>query len=146
MEIDPLAAIIAFFLSQPSLTARADRRIAPKHEFGIDAAAGGWPAPSQAIQLQLVDGAEPDLNVAQQNVRMVCRCYGASQAEAQQLWRAVLGVLRAIETRFTVATPAGRALVYWLLPDGSPRADVEPDVNVDFIEFALRAAVAERAV
>lgn len=145
--IEALQTIIAFLLTEVELGQLVGQRIAPKHQFSVDTTTlGGWPTPSKALQVTYVPGAGPDVSVPVQRCRLECRCYGSSQADALIVARALIAIVRGIETRFTVQTGDGLALVYWLELDSTATFGQDPDVHVDYVQIFLKSAVHETPV
>lgn len=143
MIIDPLAATLALCRADTTLALLVNSQIAEKHKFGMPS--GGWPTPSKALQLAPDFGAEPDLSAGMQKLRLEARCYGDRPSEAMRVYRALVERTRTAN-RKVVATSNGNALVYWLLLDGSPRVEQDPDTHVDLVIVPLKAAVAEQSV
>lgn len=153
--VDPLATVIAYLMTQGELMALVDGRIAGKHRFALANAANGdsrgWPTPAQALTLRYAGSDGPDpLNCdtqAQLRVRLEARAWGASQAEAAQVW----GWLELVCRRFartTVTTPDGAdVLLYVLWPVGDgPQGETDPDTGIDYLRGTLRVWVASQAL
>ena len=149
--IDPLAAVIAYLGTDAALGALIDGRIAAKHKFAMgtndDTMLRGWPTspPVQALQLSYAAGGTPDLYAGTSVVRLEARCYGDGQEEASQVWNQLAAICDATP-RVTTETSAGKALIYYLVPDDSPQVDRDPDVNIDMIRGFLLTSVAKDAV
>ena len=138
MPIDCLVAFIAYLGSDSDLNVLTAGRIAAKHKFGM-VEAGGWPTPSKALQLSYDGGGTPDVNAGMERARLEARCYGPSQAEANQVYGRLLAQCETFQ-RTTVMTGDGLALLYYLVPDTTGQYDRELDVNVDMVRVFLKAA------
>ncbi len=137
--IDALAAVLAFLAADAGLAAATGGRIAAKHKFGLS---GGWPTPAKALTVVPAPGPAGD---GWQTPRLEARCYGASQAEAGTVYRALLAAVETAQ-RVVVTTPDGQALLYFLVLDTTPGLFIDPDVHVDFLLCYLRAAVSADAL
>ncbi len=144
--IDPLAACIALLYADADLNLLTSQRIAAKHKFALpETDPLRWPNPSKALQLTLSPGGEVDLDAPRQLVRLEARCYGESEFEASKVARALIDATRTYD-RTVIDTGDGRALIYWLLMDGSPSFAFDADLGIDTVVAPLRATVAEDAV
>lgn len=136
--IDPLEVVIRYLLSQPTVTALVNNRVAAKHEYG-----SGWSVKTRAITLHL-DGGIPDYNVQHQTIQMQARCYAEEPADAVALWRALIELSRATTNRPMVTTSLGNALLYWLLPASGPSLLYDPAVGLNMVIALFSANVAEK--
>lgn len=144
--IDPLAAIIALLFADADLNLLTSQRIAAKHKFALPSTDPlRWPTPSKALQITLSPGTQVDLDTGRQLPRLEARCYGESEFEAAKVYKAIVDASRTYD-RAVVDTGDGKALIYWLLMDGSPSFLFDPDLQIDTVVAPLRAAVAEDAV
>ncbi len=154
--VDPLAACIAYLLTQGALVDLTAGRVAGKHRFAqADRADGeprGWPTPSKALTLRLAGGdGEPDRAAceggAMLRVRVEYRAWGASQPDAAQVWARLEQVCRAFR-RAPVTLPDGEtALIYTLWPVGDgPQGETDPDTGIDVLRGTLRVWVAAQAL
>jgi hypothetical protein len=144
--IDCLAAFIAFLGADADLNTQTAGRIAAKHKFGM-VEAGGWPTPSKALQLTYDGGGTPDVNAGMERARLEARCYGGSQAEANQVYARLMAICEAFQ-RATVSTGDGTALLYYFVPDTSGQHDREPlgDLGVDMVRVFVKAAAHHESV
>ncbi len=144
--IDPLAAIIALLYANANLNALTAGRIAAKHKFALpETDPLRWVNPSKALQVTLAPGADVDLDSARQLPRLEARCYGESEFEAAKVYQALVEATRT-DDRAVIDTGAGKALIYWLLMDGSASFLFDAELEIDTVMAPLRAAVAEDAV
>jgi hypothetical protein len=146
--IDPLQAVIQHLKNDAALAELVGSRIAAKHKFATSAAGSphGWTTPSQALQIGLVSGAQPDLYGGTFPVRLEVRAYGASQLAAGEVLRALLAAVEAT-ARTVVPLPGGmKALLYYLVADTSPVFLMDPELSIDMALIYLRASVAQQAV
>ncbi len=144
--IDPLAACIALLFADADLNLLTAGRIAVKHKFALpESDLSRWPTPSKALQVTEAPGGEIDLDAPRQLLRLEARCYGESEFEAMRVYKALISASR-MDDRAVIDTGDGRALIYWLLMDGSPSFAFDPDLEIDTVVAPLRAAVAEDAV
>lgn len=139
--IDALEAILLWCKAQPGITALVDTRIAARHRFRLTSG-GGWEDTATALTVRLTTGETADLDGASNRVRAEARAYGGSSAEALSVATALLNALNGRNGRSVVTTPAGRALIYWLVADGGPSLDVDLDTGFDVAIVPLRASVA----
>jgi hypothetical protein len=142
--IDCLSAFIAFLSSDADLNTQTAGRIAAKHKFGM-VEAGGWPTPSKALQLTYDGGGTPDTYAGMERSRLEARCYGASQAEANQVYNRLLAICETFQ-RTTVSTGDGLALLYYLVPDTTGQHDRDIDVSVDMVRVFVKAAAHHESV
>lgn len=137
--IDPLETVLAYLAAEPALVALVDTRIAAKHRY-----AETWTRGQSAIMVRL-DGGPPELYVNLQVVRLEARCYAASQAEAAEIWRALVGVSRAA-CRESVPVTDGTALLHYLLQESGPSLLYDGEARMDFCLCFFGAAVSEDPV
>ena len=142
--IDCLAAFIAFLGTDADLNTQTNGRIAAKHKFGM-AEDALWPTPSKALQLTYDGGGTPDAYAGMERARLEARCYGGSQAEANQVYHRLLAICEGFQ-RVEVSTGEGRALLYYLVPDTTGQHDRDPDVQVDMVRVFLKAAAHHESV
>lgn len=142
--IDPLAVVIAHLEGESAITDIVGAQIAARHKFALPQAGRSWAVSAGvgALVVRYAPGAEVHLAVSVQTVRLEARCYGVSEDEAGALWRALAAVSRETN-RASVATSDGTGLLYWLLADGSPVFELDPDLRVPAIVQSLRAQVHE---
>lgn len=143
--IDPLEAMLVLAQAHQPLTALVGDRIAAAHDFATQNKKTSWKTPSRAFVLRYDIGGQQDIHVADQCVRLAGECYGEDAADAGLVYTAIVSLFR-IDERQVVDTSRGKALIYWVVPDGTPRTDRNPDVLVDFISVPLKVCVAERPV
>ena len=144
--IDPLAAIIALLVSDADLALLIEGRVAEKHKYALpETDVLRWPNPSKALTVQDAGGGTTDLDTPRQLPMLDARCYGESEYEAKRVYRALISITRQYE-RAVVETGDGKALIYYLLPNGQPRADYDAALEIDSLIVPLRAAVAEESV
>ncbi len=142
--IDCLAAFIAYLGTDADLNTQTAGRIAVKHKFGM-VETGGWPTPSKALQLTYDGGGTPDVRAGMERARLEARCYGGSQAEANQVYARLMAICETFQ-RVTVSTGEGLALLYYLVPDTSGQHDRDLDVSVDMVRVFLKAAAHHESV
>ena len=144
--IDPLEATLALAQATASVTAVTSTRIAAKHKFATTAGgSGAWPTPAKALVLRYDVGGQQDLYTPNQQVRIAAECYGEDAGQAGRVYTAVIDLFR-VHDRRVVSTSRGNALIYWVVPDGTPLSTRNEDVGIDFILVPLVAYVAERPV
>lgn len=136
MTIDPLETIITWL--ETALTG-VSGRVAGKHRYGA-----GWTETQTGVSVHL-DGGLPDLYTGISVSRLEVRIYATEQPAIMDVYRALVALCRA-NSRFTVVTTKGTALVQYFLPVSGlsmPYDDVlRMDVGVAFFE----AMVSEAAV
>ncbi len=140
---DPLAVVMAYLSTHPALALLAGR-IAAKHKFALEDGGDVWALGSQALRVQPLPG-PADTDFHRQTLDMAATCYGASQASAMEVYRALVTVSRTTE-RTLVAAADGTVLLYFALIVSTPVLGVEliGDVHgVDYAQFTLRTAIAE---
>lgn len=138
--ISLLVTVIAHLANDADLRLLVGDRIASKHRFSL-AQNEGWPTPSAALQLQLTPGARPDQYAGVERGRLECRCYGASQAAAEQVYLRLAAICQSF-TRQPVTIPSGEAaLLYWIVTDSTPSFDRDPETHVDYVRVYLSASV-----
>lgn len=138
--IDPLVTVVQVAILASQLASITAGRIASKAHFATPTESGAWPTPSRALVLTYLPGAAPDVSAGQHRIRVEALCYGTSQLDAGQVYLA-LQELCNVEGRRIVPTPSGNAMLYYLLLDGSPTYDLEPNLKLDFVRVPLKAAV-----
>ena len=148
--IDCPAASIAYLGPDVGLNAVIAGRGAAKHKFAlveqsVNGQGATWPTPSKALQLTYDGGGTPDAYAGMERARLEARCYGASQAEANQVYHQLLATCEAFQ-RCEVETSEGTALLYYLVPDTSGQHDRDPDVSVDMVRVFLKAAAHHESV
>lgn len=141
--INAPTALINFYEVQSPIATLIGARVAAKHKFGTGNA-DAWPKPSKALVLS-PSGGNPDLYTARQGQRFEARCYGERVREAMKVYDAVIDVTRDFQ-RTVVETQGGRALIYFIVADSGPDALFDIELELDYIQVFLRAAVAEEAV
>lgn len=139
--INALTAIMNYLESDADLVLLIADRIAAKHKYG---ASGGWTKGSKAVVLSQ-RGGDPNLYSEVQQLRLDARCYGDRQREASKVYDALIGITRAF-LRTTVSTGGGVALIYQLQPDSGPDFQWDADLELDYVQLFLTAAVSEVAV
>ena len=136
MQIDPLETIITWL--ETALTG-VSGRVAGKHRYGA-----GWSESQTGVSVHL-DGGTPELDVTVASVRLEVRIYADDQVKVMDTWRA-LSALGRSNSRFTVVTTKGTALVHYFLPLtvlSMPYDEVlRMDVGVVFFE----AMISESAI
>lgn len=142
--IDPLTVVINHLEADSALATLTNNQIASLHKFALPQAGRAWSVSAGvgALQVRYAAGGQQDWDSPVQTVRLEARCYGSSEDEAGAVWREMVRVSR--ETvRTSVSTTDGTGLLYWLLLDGSPRFDMDPDVRVHMVVQYLQAQVHE---
>jgi hypothetical protein len=142
--IDCLAAFITYLGTDADLNTQTAGRIAAKHKFGM-VENSDWPTPSKALQLIYDGGGTPDVNAGMERARLEARCYGGSQAEANQVYHRLLAICESFQ-RCEVSTGDGKALLYYLVPDTTGQHDRDIDVSVDMVRVFLKAAAHHESV
>ena len=92
-----------------------------------------------------MDGGTPDLYVPVQDIRCEVRCYGASNREASEVWRALVEIVRDT-VRQEVAVRDGTALIHFMEVATGPNQMYDEDIETPFILMFIRAFVDERAL
>lgn len=139
--INALTAIMNYLETDADLTLLIADRIAAKHKYG---ASGGWTKGAKSLVLSQ-RGGDPNLYSDVQQLRLDARCYGERQREASRVYNQLIAICRAF-IRTTVSTGDGLALIYELQPASGPDVQFDPDLELDFIQLFLTAAVSEVAV
>ena len=141
--INAHTAILNYAESDADLVALIGTRIAARHKFG-DGTTTAWPKPSKAVTLAQ-SGGNPDIDTPRQVLRLEARCYGERQREASRVYDALIGITRAFQ-RTVVSTGDGNALIYYLVADSGPDFQFDIELELNYIQVFIRAAVAEVAV
>lgn len=150
MAVDPVAAVVQWFLIDADLALLVEGRIAELHKFAMPAredgiVSRGWPTPCKAVRVTPTAGAAPDNYGEMSVLRVAVDCYGETPAEAWRVCQQIIRIAR--ETlRAEVLTGDERALLYDLVLDDSPVYGQEPDVFVDRYTLILIASIAEEAI
>lgn len=142
--IDPLTVVIAHLEDDDDLVGLVAGQIASKHKFALPQASRSWAVVpgTGALQIRYAPGGAPNLDSAVQTVRLEARCYGVSEDEAAAVWRALVTVSRATN-RASITTTDGTGLLYWLVQEGSPQFEIDPDVRINMVLAYMRAQVHE---
>jgi hypothetical protein len=143
--INPTEAILKHFLAQPTITGLVGVQIAQQHKFALEGSDGAWPTPSRALTIRPEPGGTPERDQPNQQGRVVLFSFGGTPAEAMRLYLEVIQVCRAI-TKATVTTSTGTALIFYLVPDGSPQVAQDADTRVDVVIQSARYRVFEHAL
>jgi hypothetical protein len=106
MQIDPLETIITWL--EDKLTS-VNGRVAGKHRYG-----GTWTESQTGVSVHL-DGGAVDHYVTVALPRLELRIYADDQAKVVTTWMALIALSRN-NSRFTVDTSKGKALVHYFLP------------------------------
>lgn len=107
MQIDPVEAVITWL--ENTLTSVAGR-VAGKHRYG-----DAWTEDQTGVSVHM-DGGTPDIYAAVATPRFEIRIYGADQVSVVNVWRELVGLCRA-NSRFSVSTSQGNALIHYVLPE-----------------------------
>lgn len=107
MSIDPIEAVIVWLTEALTL---AGGRVAAKHRYGE-----GWADDATGVSVH-ADGGVPDLYAKVTEPRFEIRIYADDQASIVAVWRALTALSRE-NSRFTVNTSAGTALIHTFLPE-----------------------------
>lgn len=142
--IDPLAVVIAHLEKQASIIDATGGQVASRHKFALPERGRSWRVDGSqgALTVRYAPGGEQHLDVGVQTARLEARCYGVSEDEAAEVWRALVGVCRETQ-REAVVTSDGTGLLYWLVQDGSPDFGYDADLKLPVVVQGLRAQVHE---
>lgn len=148
--INPNEAILKYMASLPAITGLVGGQIAQQHKFALEGSSNAWPTPSAsspgaALTIRPEAGGTPERDQPNQQGRVVFYCFGGTPAEAMRLYLEVIQACRAI-TKATVATSTGTALIFYLVPDGSPQVAQDADTRVDVVIQSARYRVFEHAL
>lgn len=153
LPIDPIEAVTAALIADGDLAALVGGRVAVQHRYATpDTARGraGWPDTARGLTLAAggVEGAGlADHDDEMQRRRVVATAYGATPAEAGQVWAALRLACRRYADRQVAALPDGRrALIYYISPQDGPVAGVDTDIRMHTLSGALTVAVAASPV
>ena len=127
--IDPLETAIKFLLGRAELDGLGER-IASKHKYGEEWTVG------EASMIVILDDSDPNWYVQKQDVRLEIWSLAETDAAAMDLWMTLVGLSRN-ETRVTVVTSQGNALVYSFLPESGPSYLPMPETELNMIKRVL---------
>lgn len=150
--IDPVAVVLAYLADRQAIRAVCGDRVAAKHKYGLgltaaDVAPDTWPVGATALRVQPAGGIA-DQATSRQVTDLQLTCFGDSQAQAMQVYGAIVAVTRATQ-RTAVPTATGTGLLYYLVITTPPQFGFEPigdQVGVDTVTVTAQAAVAECAL
>ena len=86
-----------------------------------------WEQDSQGLTFT-PSGGSPELYVRVHAVTLEARCYGDTNKEAWEVYKALMEMCR-VNGQRVIPVAGGNALVYWVKPLGGPRLFVEPEVR-----------------
>ena len=144
--IDPLEAMLALARADTGLASVTSNQIARKHKFKAGAQSqSSWKTPSKALVIRYDVGGQQDIYVSDQCVRLAAECYGEDESQAGLVYTGLIALFR-VDDRRVVTTRNGQALIYWVVPDGTPLSSRNEDIKQDFIGVPLKICVAEQPV
>jgi hypothetical protein len=144
--IDPLEAVLSLAQANADIAALVGNRVAAKHKFATKAGGpSAWTTPSKALVIRYDVGGQQELYIDNQCIRLAAECYGEDAQQAGRVYTAVIALFR-VDDRRVAPTSQGNALIYWVVPDGTPLSTRNEDVQADMITVPLQACVAEAPV
>ena len=135
MIIDPLETIITWL--ETALTT-VSGRVAGKHRYGET-----WSESQTGVSVHL-DGGSPEYYAPVMIARFELRIYADDQVKIMDVWRALSALSE--NTRFTVTTTKGVALVHYFLPVSGLSMPYDEILKMDMGTAFFNSVISEAAV
>ncbi len=140
---DRMKALVAILKADSGVATQVSTRVfSPKLPPASASSWGGSTMPCKAVALGHGGGLDTFGGGFQQfgDSRVDVRCWGATDHEADEVWRAVHSALKQLRR-----TLSGSILIYWANPAGGPMQLVDPDTTWPYVFASFQVLASEVA-